>query len=106
MKISGLDPSGDLGRLLFHIQSKDTAGSEQRQTSQVRQGSAKDAVALSSFTQEVQDLSTKATRLPEIRNDRVQDIREALRQKQELATSQEVANSIISDTIFNFISFS
>ena len=106
MKISGLDPSGDLGRLLFQIQSKDTAENDQRKTSQIRQGNKNDAVALSSFTQEVRDLSAKVTTFPEIREDRVQQVREALRQNQQLATSQQVASSVISDTVFNSISFS
>ena len=106
MKISGVDPSGDLSRLLFHIQSKDIPEKDQRQTGQVKQGQSGDAVAISSFTRGVRDLSDTITNLPDIREDRVQQVRDALQRDQQfgdIATSGEFYHQRYGLQLFFFI---
>ena len=106
MNISSLDPSGELGRLFLSVQSKNSTTSEDRQSKQVGQGQAHDAVALSTFANDLRDHSAKVAQLPDVRTDRVQGIREALQQGQQLATSEQVADALIRDTILNALSFS
>ena len=106
MNISSLDPSGELGRLFLSVQSKNSTTSEERQSKQVGQGQAQDAVALSTFAKEVRDHSAKVAQVPDVRTDRVQGVREALQQHRELATSEQVADALIRDTIVNALSFS
>ena len=106
MNISSLDPSGELGRLFLSVQSKNSATSEDRQSHQVGQGRAQDAVALSAFAKDVRDHSAKVAQLPDVRTDRVQGVREALQHNKELATSEQVADALIRDTIVNALSFS
>ena len=106
MNISSLDPSGELGRLFLSVQSKHSTTPEDRHSHQVGQGRAHDAVALSTFAKDLRDHSAKIAQLPDVRADRVQGIREALQRNQELATSEQVADALIRDTIVNALSFS
>ena len=106
MNISSLDPSGELGRLFLSVQSKNSTTSEDRQSNQVGQGRSHDAVALSAFSKDLRDHSAKVAQLPDVRTERVQGIREALQKNQELATSEQVADALIRDTIVNALSFS
>jgi anti-sigma28 factor (negative regulator of flagellin synthesis) len=106
MHISGLDPSGDLGRLIFQVQAREVASADAHQTHQVKPNRPNDSVALSPLAREVGDLSNKVSQQPEIREDRVRRIHETIQQNQPLATSQQVADSIVTDTILNSLSFS
>ena len=106
MNISSLDPSGELGRLFLSVQSKNSTTPEERQSNQIGQGRAQDAVALSAFAQDLRDTSAKVAQVPDVRTDRVQGIREALQHNRELATSEQVADALIRDTIVNALSFS
>lgn len=101
MNISGVDPSGELGKLFFNVQAKNGVSGEQQQAKQVQAGRTNDSVALSGFAQEVRDVSRQASEQPEIRTDRVQAVQEALAKNQPLATSEQVAGSLITDTILN-----
>ena len=104
MNISSLDPSGELGRLFLSVQSKDSTTSEQRKSHDVSHGKSHDAVALSAFAQEVRDQSAKVAQHPDIRTDRIQAVREALQQNQQLATSEQVADALARETIINALS--
>ena len=106
MNISGLDPSGQLGGLFLKVQSNDATHSEKQKSGHVGQGTAKDAVALSTFAQEVRDLSDKVAQEPDVRGDRVQAIRGALQQGQQLATPDQVADALTRETFLNGLSHS
>ena len=59
MTIPGLDPSGELGRLFFQIQSKSSHEKDIRQPQPVPQGST-DAVDLSRLAQDIRTHSARA----------------------------------------------
>ena len=100
MTIPGLDPSGELGRLFFQIQSKTSLEKDIRQTQSVSQGSA-DAVDLSRLAQEIRTHSARAAQLPDVRTDKIQQIQQALGEGGELATSGQLADAIVRETILN-----
>lgn len=100
MTIPGLDPSGELGRLFFQIQSKSSHEKDVRQTQSVPHGSA-DAVDLSRLAQDIRTHSARAAELPDIRTDRIQTIQQALAQGGELATPGDLADAITRETILN-----
>ncbi len=106
MTISSLDPSGELGRLFSTSQSKAVVSQEQRQGKTIPLGHAGDDVALSVFAQEVRDLTQRVSHQADIRTDRVESIREALRQNQSLATPEQVADALSRDTVLNTIALS
>ena len=99
MTIPGLDPSGELGRLFFQIQSKSDE-KDVRQTKFVSQGST-DAVDLSRLAQDIRRHSARAADLPDLRTDRIDRIQQALTQGVELATSDQLADAIARETILN-----
>jgi len=100
MTIPGLDPSGELGRLFFQIQSKTSLEKDIRQTQSVSQGSA-DAVDLSRLAQEIRTHSARAAQLPDVRTDKIQQIQQALGEGSELATPGQLADAIVRETILN-----
>ena len=100
MTIPGLDPSGELGRLFFQIQSKTSLEKDIRQTQSVSQGSA-DAVDLSRLAQEIRTHSARAAQLPDVRTDKIQQIQQALGEGGELATPGQLADAIVRETILN-----
>ena len=101
MEIRGLDPSGELGKLFFQIQSKDVHAKETSASRTTQQHSAGDAVDLSVLAQEIRDYSSRASQLPELREDKIQRIQQALEAGTELATSGQVAEAISRETILN-----
>jgi len=103
MNISGVDPSGELGKLFSNVQAKNGISGDQQQAKQVQPGRTNDSVALSEFAQEVKNVSRQVSEQPEIRTDRVQAVQDALAKNQPLATSEQVAGSLITDTILNSI---
>lgn len=103
MNISGPDPSGAIGKLFFPVQQKEGSSDELRVTHSVSQNGTNDEVSLSSFAHDVRDLSEKAGRLPDVRTERLQEVRTALN-RQELASSQQVADAIVRDTVLNSLS--
>ena len=100
MTIPGLDPSGELGRLFFQIQSKSTHEKEGRHPSTTSRG-ATDAVDLSRLAQDIRNHSSRAAQLPDVRTDRIQQIQQALAQGKELATPGQLADAIARETILN-----
>ncbi len=100
MTIPGLDPSGELGRLFFQIQSKSGHDKDVRQPKAVPYGST-DAVDLSRLAQDIRIHSSRAAQLPDLRTDRIQQIQEALAQGRELATPGQLADAIARETILN-----
>ena len=98
MTIPGLDPSGELGRLFFQIQSKSHHEKDGRQLQAVPQGS-NDAVDLSRLAQDIRTHSARAAELPDLRTDRIQHIQQALAQGVELATPVQLADAIARETI-------
>lgn len=100
MTIPGLDPSGELGRLFFQIQSKSSHEKDIRQSQAIPQGSA-DAVDLSRLAQEIRTHSAHAAQLPDVRTDRIQQIQQTLGEGSELATPGQLADAIVRETILN-----
>ena len=100
MTIPSLDPSGELGRLFFQIQSKSSLEKDIRQTQSVSQGSA-DAVDLSRLAQDIRTHSARAAQLPDVRTDRIQQIQQTLAEGNALATPGQLANAIVRETILN-----
>jgi flagellar biosynthesis anti-sigma factor FlgM len=100
MTIPGLDPSGELGRLFFQIQSKSSHEKDLRQPQSVPQGST-DAVDLSRLAQDIRTHSARAIQLPDVRTDRIQQIQQALAEGRELATPGQLADAIVRETILN-----
>ncbi|MEX0830858.1 MAG: flagellar biosynthesis anti-sigma factor FlgM [Nitrospirales bacterium] len=100
MTIPGLDPSGELGRLFFQIQSKSSHEKDVRQSHGVHRG-ATDAVDLSRLAQDIRTHSARAAELPDVRTDRIQQIQQALAQGIELATPGQLADAITRETILN-----
>ncbi len=106
MTISSLDPSGELGRLFSAIQPKAVVPHDQRQSSQISTSRTQDDVALSGFAQEVRDLTTRAVQVPDVRDDRVQAIRQAIESNQSLANSKQIADALARDTLLNALALS
>ena len=100
MNIPGLDPSGELGRLFFQIQSKATNDKEVRHSPPTSRG-ATDAVDLSRLAQDIRGYSSRAAQLPDVRADRIQQVQQALAQGKELATPGQLADAIVRETILN-----
>jgi len=101
MEIKGPDPSGELGKLFFQIQSKDIHAKEASPSQTTRRHSAGDAVDLSVLAQEIRDYSSRASQVPELREDKIQRIQQALEKGTELASSSQVAEAISRETILN-----
>ena len=101
MTIQGLDPSGELGRLFFQIHSKNIPGQDSNVSQTTPRHPSTDAVDLSVLAREIRDHSSQAAQLPELRADKIQRIQQALEEKAELASFEQVAGALIRDTILN-----
>ena len=101
MTIRGLDPSGELGRLFFQVQSKDIHAQEANPSRTTPRHASADAVDLSVLAQEIRDYSSRAAQVPELRGDKIQRIQQALETGVELATSGQLAEAITRETILN-----
>ncbi len=100
MTIPGLDPSGELGRLFFQIQSKSSHEKDVRHTPEGHRGTT-DAVDLSRLAQDIQTHASRAAELPDLRTDRIQRVQQALAQGVEMATPGQLADAITRETILN-----
>ncbi len=103
MTIPGLDPSGELGKLFFQIQSKSSHEKDVRQPQAVSQRSS-DAVDLSRLAQDIRTHSTRASELPDLRTDRIQRVQQVLAQGSQLATADQLADAIIRETLLSDLS--
>ncbi len=100
MTIPGLDPSGELGRLFFQIQSKSSEEKDVRQPNALPQRSV-DPVDLSRLARDIRTYSARASELPDLRADRIEHIQQALDKGIELATSEQLVAAIARETILN-----
>ena len=103
MTIPGLDPSGELGRLFFQIQSKSSQEKEVRQP-EFPTKSSTDAVDLSRLAQDIRTHSARAAELPNLRTDRIDRIQQALAEGRDIATSDQLADAIVRETLLNALS--
>ncbi|HBP89658.1 MAG TPA: hypothetical protein PKK23_00720 [Nitrospirales bacterium] len=101
MTIRGLDPSGELGKLYFHVQSKNLQAQEATASRTIQHPSSGDPVDLSVLAQEIRDYSTRVAQLPELRADKIQRIQQILDSGVSLATSSQVADALTRETILN-----
>jgi hypothetical protein len=101
MTIRGLDPSGELGKLFFHVQSKNLQAQETSPSRATPNPPSADPVDLSVLAQEIRDYSTRVAKLPELREDKIQRIQQALAAGTQLATSGQVADALTRETILN-----
>jgi hypothetical protein len=101
MTIQGLDPSGELGRLFFQVQSKNIHAQEPTPLQTTPRHSSVDAVDLSVLAQEIRDYSSRASQFPELRLDKIQRIQQGLESGAALATSGQLAEAITRETILN-----
>jgi hypothetical protein len=101
MTIRGLDPSGELGKLFFHVQSKDLHARDAHPSRTSQGSSSADPVDLSVLAQEIRDYSTQVARFPELREDKIHRIQQALEAGAQLATSSQVADALTRETILN-----
>jgi len=100
MTIQGLDPSGELGKLFFQIHSKEVHENHSNRA-KTSPGHAADAVDLSRLAQDIGEYSSRAAQLPEVRNEKVQRIQQALDRGEELASAQQLADALARETILN-----
>ena len=103
MTIPGLDPSGELGRLFFQIQSKSSNEKDATRSRPVLQGGT-DAVDLSRLAQDIRTYSSQAAELPEIRAEKIQAIQQALSEGREIATVGQLGDALVRETILNDLS--
>ena len=103
MTIPGLDPSGELGRLFFQIQSKSSHEKDVRQPQVVSQRSS-DAVDLSRLAQDIRTHTARAGELPDLRTDKIQRVQQVLAQGSQLATADQLADAIIRETLLSDLS--
>ncbi len=100
MTIPGLDPSGELGRLFFQIQSKSSHEKDIRQLQAVSQRSS-DAVDLSRLAQDIRTHTARAGELPDLRTDKLQRVQQVLARGEELASAEQLADAIVRETLLN-----
>ncbi len=105
MTIRGVDPSGELGKLFFQIQSKTIHGQDSVQPHSARHHPSRDAVDLSALVREIQDHVHKVAREPELRLEKIQQIQQALDNQAELADAQQVADALTRELFLNEWSF-
>ncbi|WP_342346891.1 flagellar biosynthesis anti-sigma factor FlgM [uncultured Nitrospira sp.] len=101
MTIRGLDPSGELGKLLFHVQAKNLQTQEASPPRATHHPSSADPVDLSVLAQEIRDYSIRVAKFPEVREDKIKRIQQALETGAQLGTSNQVADALTRETILN-----
>ena len=101
MTIRGLDPSGELGKLFFHVQAKNLQTQETGPPRVAQHSSSADPVDLSILAQEIRDYTTRVAQVPELREDKIRRIQQLLEAGEALATSSQVADALTRETILN-----
>lgn len=104
MNVSGPDPSGALNKLFLPIQHKEGLAHDPRTGQSASRSGTHDAVVLSGFAQDARNLATQAAQLPDIRGERLQQVQAALDRQEPLASSRQVADALVRDTILNSLS--
>lgn len=101
MTIRSLDPSGELGKLFFHIHSKNQQESPSHVSQSVGETPSRDAVDLSAVVKTLQDFTSRAAALPETRVDKIQSVQQRLEAGTPLATTEQVAGALLRETFLN-----
>lgn len=101
MTIRSLDPSGELGKLFFQIQSKNLQEPASTDSGPARRAPSRDAVDLSAVAQVLQELTTRAEALPNVRSEKLQALQQRLEAGEPLATADQVAGAVIHETLLN-----
>jgi len=101
MTIRNLDPSGELGKLFFQIQSKNLHEPPSTVSRAASTVSSRDAVDLSAVAQALQEFTSRAANLPEIRSEKLQAVQHRLKSGEPLASADQVAGSLIRETLLN-----
>ncbi|MDR4494388.1 MAG: flagellar biosynthesis anti-sigma factor FlgM [Nitrospirales bacterium] len=101
MTIRSLDPSGELGKLFFQIHSKNQQESPTNVSSSGGSPPSRDAVDLSAVVKTLQDFTSRAAALPEIRLEKIQALQQRLEDGAALATAEGVAGALLRETFLN-----
>lgn len=105
MTIRGVDPSGELGKLFQHIQSKTIHGQDASQPRLARNHPSTDAVDLSTLVREIRDHTHRVAQEPDVRLEKIQQIQQTLDAKGVLATPEQVADALTRELLLNELSF-
>jgi flagellar biosynthesis anti-sigma factor FlgM len=101
MTIRSLDPSGELGKLFLQVQSKTLPESRVNPSQQAQTTPSSDAVDLSVLAKTIQEQTARATTLPDIRAEKVQQVQRALDRGEAPVSSDQVSDAMIRETILN-----
>ncbi|GJL57156.1 MAG: hypothetical protein NPIRA03_00130 [Nitrospirales bacterium] len=101
MTIRGLDPSGELSKLFFHVQAKNLQAQESGPPRAAQHSSSADPVDLSVLAQEIRDYTTRVAQVPELREDKIRRIQQVWEAGEAFATSSQVADALTRETILN-----
>lgn len=101
MTIRSLDPSGELGKLFFQIHSKNQHESPSNVSRPAGTTPSRDAVDLSAVVRSLQDFTSRASALPEVRLEKIHAVQERLEAGSPLANAEEVAGALLRETFLN-----
>ena len=101
MTIRNIDPSGELGKLFFQVHSKHQQDLPTNVSRPTGSPSSRDAVDLSSVVKTLQDFTSRATALPEVRSEKIQSVQQRLQAGNPLATTEDVAVALLRETFLN-----
>jgi flagellar biosynthesis anti-sigma factor FlgM len=103
MTIRNLDPSGELGKLFFQIQSKDRHDLTRTGAQPASTLPSRDAVDLSAVAQALQELTSRAGNLPDVRSEKLQALQQRIKDGEPLASAEQVAGALLRETLLNHI---
>ena len=101
MTIRSLDPSGELGKLFFQVHSKHQQELPTNVSRPTGSTASRDAVDLSSVVKTLQDFTSRAAALPEVRSEKIQAVQQRLQAGNSLATTEDVAVALLRETFLN-----
>ncbi len=105
MTIRGVDPSGELGKLFFQIQSKSVQEQESGPARSGRQQPSADAVDLSTLVREIPLRVQQVAQEADLRTEKVQHIQQMLENGKNLADAGQVADALTRELFLNELSF-
>ncbi len=101
MTIRNLDPSGELGKLFFQIQSKKLHDSSSPASNTGLTTPSRDAVDLSAVAQALQEFTSRASAVPEIRSEKLSALQRRVEAGDPIASADQVAGALIRETLLN-----
>ena len=101
MTIRNLDPSGELGKLFFQIQSKNLHDPSSTGSKPGRTIPSRDAVDLSAVAQALQEFTSRASAVPEVRSEKLYALQQRLEAGDPLASADQVAGALIREMLLN-----